>query len=199
MNNAEMDIFLPMLLGGFVMAFLTPALHRILKFKIPYFLSLIPLFYFIYFLIIAFNLPHNGARFSVTSWIEVLDLDLSFRFDGISLLFSLLISFFGFLIILYSTYYFKPNQDRGRFYALLLIFMVSMLGLVLADHLFVLFYSGNSPPLVLFYLLALIIRKRKPGKVHGRPSSSPPSVLWPCWRDLSFLVKSMETLTSRAF
>jgi len=160
-NNAEMDIFLPMLLGGFVMAFFTPALHRILKFKIPYFLSLIPLFYFIYFLIIAFNLPHNGARFSVTSWIEVLDLDLSFRFDGISLLFSLLISFFGFLIILYSTYYFKPNQDRGRFYALLLIFMVSMLGLVLADHLFVLFLFWELTTFSSFLLIGFDHQKKE--------------------------------------
>lgn len=161
MNNAEMDIFLPILLGGYFIAFFTPTLHRILKFKISYFLSLVPLLYFFYFLIIAFNLPRNGIRFSVTPWIEILSLDLSFRFDGFSLLFSLLISFFGFLIILYSGRYFKPNHERGHFYALLIMFMVSMLGLVLADNLLILFLFWELTTFSSFLLIGFNHQKKE--------------------------------------
>ncbi len=72
-------------------------------------------------------------------WVEALGLDLAFRLDGLSLLFALLISGIGTLILLYTQGYFKGDPRQGRFLMFIIAFMVSMLGVVLADHLLVVF------------------------------------------------------------
>ncbi len=59
--------------------------------------------------------------------------------DGLSLIFSLLISGIGALVVIYSSAYLREHRDLGRFYSYLLAFMSSMLGLVLSDNLIVLF------------------------------------------------------------
>jgi multicomponent Na+:H+ antiporter subunit A len=72
-------------------------------------------------------------------WVESLDLELAFRLDGLSLLFSLLISGIGALILLYTQGYFKGHPQQGRFQMYITAFMASMLGVVLADHLLLVF------------------------------------------------------------
>ncbi|MEI6892073.1 MAG: hydrogen gas-evolving membrane-bound hydrogenase subunit E [Pontiella sp.] len=72
-------------------------------------------------------------------WVEKLELELAFRLDGLSLLFALLISGVGVLIILYTQGYFKGHSQQGRFMMYILAFMASMLGVVLADHLLLVF------------------------------------------------------------
>lgn len=161
MNNAEIEIFLPGLLVGFLMASMAPNLYGIFKSKTPYLLALLPITYFCYFLLLAIELPLEGIRFSVTPWIDIFDLDLAFRFDGLSLLFSLLVSFIGVIIILYSAAYLKAKQDRGRFYAFLLLFMVSMLGLVLADNLIVLFLFWELTTFSSFLLIGFDHHKKE--------------------------------------
>src|SRR5690606_31922878 len=71
-------------------------------------------------------------------WIPLLGLDLVFRLDGLGLLFALLILSIGLLIIIYARYYLSTQDDMGRFYAYLLLFMGSMLGIVLAENLILL-------------------------------------------------------------
>src|SRR5919112_465158 len=53
--------------------------------------------------------------------------------DGLSLLFALLISGVGALVLVYAGGYLAGHPELGRLYAFLLMFMASMLGLVLAD------------------------------------------------------------------
>ncbi len=71
-------------------------------------------------------------------WLPELGLNFTFRLDGLALLFGLLITGIGLLVILYARYYLSERDDLGRFYALLLLFMGAMLGVVLADNLFLL-------------------------------------------------------------
>ena len=71
-------------------------------------------------------------------WLPELGLNFTFRLDGLALLFGLLITGIGLLVILYARYYFSERDDLGRFYALLLLFMGAMLGVVLADNLLLL-------------------------------------------------------------
>ncbi len=66
-------------------------------------------------------------------------IDLAFRLDGLSLLFALLVCAIGGLVVLYAGAYFDNSRDRGRFLGPLFAFMASMLGLVLADDLLLLF------------------------------------------------------------
>jgi multicomponent Na+:H+ antiporter subunit A len=60
--------------------------------------------------------------------------------DGLSLLFGLLISGVGTLVIIYSIFYMsKVREALHNFYIYLLMFMGAMLGLVFSDHLLVLY------------------------------------------------------------
>ena len=56
-------------------------------------------------------------------WVPAIGLDANFRLDGLALLFALLITGIGLLVILYAAYYLGPNDPPGRFFALLMLFM----------------------------------------------------------------------------
>jgi len=66
-------------------------------------------------------------------------VDLSFALDGLSLAFVLLVSGIGALVLIYSGAYLGEQPGGGRFFAYLLLFMGSMLGLVLSDNVITLF------------------------------------------------------------
>jgi len=85
-------------------------------------------------------------------WIPSLDLYLRFRLDGLSLLFCLIVTGSGFLISLYSSAYMAGHAHVGRYFAYLHAFMLSMLGIVTADNLLLLFvfWEGTT---VFSYLL----------------------------------------------
>ena len=68
-------------------------------------------------------------------WLAAAGLTLSFRLDGLGLLFSLMILVIGLLVILYARYYLAASDPMGRFYAYLLLFQGSMLGVVLSENL----------------------------------------------------------------
>jgi multicomponent Na+:H+ antiporter subunit A len=81
----------------------------------------------------------RGGPFSVTArWAPALNLSLSFRFDGLSLLFAVLITAVGTLIVVYARGYLEP-PSVARFHVVLFAFMGSMLGLVLSDNVILLF------------------------------------------------------------
>ncbi|MGE0874965.1 MAG: monovalent cation/H+ antiporter subunit A [Burkholderiales bacterium] len=71
-------------------------------------------------------------------WLPEAGLNLSLRLDGLALLFVLLILAIGLLVILYARYYLSPEDSLGRFYAILMVFMAAMLGIVTSDNLLVL-------------------------------------------------------------
>ncbi len=71
-------------------------------------------------------------------WVAALDLDLAFRIDGLSLLFSMTIAGIAGFVLIYAGAYLGPDARRGRFLATLLVFTGAMQGLVLADNLIVL-------------------------------------------------------------
>ncbi|MCS6947296.1 MAG: hypothetical protein NZM12_06745, partial [Steroidobacteraceae bacterium] len=97
----------------------------------------------------------GGATIDMrVAWVPQLGLQLSLRLDGLGLLFALLVLGVGLLVVLYAAYY-LPAQDRlGRFYALLLIFAASMLGIVLAENLIVLLIFWELTSLASFLLIA---------------------------------------------
>ncbi len=72
-------------------------------------------------------------------WVPGLGLDLAFRVDGWSLVFLLLIGGIGALILIYAGGYLHGHRHEGRFFGFLLLFMGSMLGLVAADNLILMF------------------------------------------------------------
>jgi multicomponent Na+:H+ antiporter subunit A len=64
---------------------------------------------------------------------------LSFRFDGLSTLFAILVAAVGTLIVVYAAQYLEEHPEAGRFNVMLFAFMGSMLGLVLSDNVIALF------------------------------------------------------------
>ena len=86
----------------------------------------------------------GGVVRQVIPWVPGLGLDLVLRIDGFSWLFMLLISGIGALVGVYARYYMSPDDPLARFFALLLAFMGSMLGIVM---------SGNVIQLVFFWEL----------------------------------------------
>jgi multicomponent K+:H+ antiporter subunit A len=88
------------------------------------------------------------------SWIPGAGLDLSFRMDGLGVLFSLLILIIGLLVILYAHYYLSANDSLSRLYTYLLLFMGSMLGVVLSENLIQLLIFWELTSLSSFLLIA---------------------------------------------
>jgi multicomponent K+:H+ antiporter subunit A len=68
------------------------------------------------------------------SWIPAIGLEFAFRLDGLALLFAFLILGIGLLVILYARYYLSAKDNMGRFFAYILMFMGSMLGIVLSEN-----------------------------------------------------------------
>ena len=75
------------------------------------------------------------------SWLHVGDLkiDLGLKLDPLSLLMLLVVTGVGSLIHIYSFGYMREDRSMGRYFASLSLFMFSMLGIVLANNLVMMF------------------------------------------------------------
>ncbi|MCK0744428.1 monovalent cation/H+ antiporter subunit A [Chromohalobacter nigrandesensis] len=98
------------------------------------------------------------------SWVPALGLDLALRLDGLSLLFVLLILGIGLLIILYARHYLAEADNMPRFYAYLMLFMTSMLGIVMADNLILLWMFWELTSLSSFLLIGFWSHQSAPRK-----------------------------------
>lgn len=86
-------------------------------------------------------------------WLSNIGLDLSLRLDGLSLMFGLLITGIGLLVIFYALYYLSNKDSIGKFYAILQLFMMAMLGIVMADNLLLLIVFWELTSLSSFLLI----------------------------------------------
>ncbi|WP_457425928.1 monovalent cation/H+ antiporter subunit A [Roseateles sp. P5_E7] len=93
------------------------------------------------------------------AWLPSLGLDLVVRIDGFAWMFAMLVTGMGVLVVMYARYYLSPEDPAARFYALLLGFMGSMLGVVV---------SGNLLQLVLFWELTSVFSFLLIGYWHHR-------------------------------
>jgi multicomponent Na+:H+ antiporter subunit A len=97
------------------------------------------------------GLAAGGLRLSVP-WLPAFGIEAAFRLDGLSLAFVLLITGVGALVLLYAAAYARKDHRLWRLLGLLMLFEISMLGLVLADDALTLFlfWEGTT---VTSYLL----------------------------------------------
>ena len=103
------------------------------------FLSLFPAMLTGYFTYAFWLVATHGPVTVSVPWVPSLGLSLSFRLDGLSLLFAILITGIGALVVLYAARYLGQHPHAGRFQVSLFAFMGSMLGVVLSDNLIALF------------------------------------------------------------
>jgi len=97
-------------------------------------------------------------------WIPIMGLDLSFRLDGLSLLFLLLILGIGLLVILYARYYLSEKDSMGRFYAYLMLFMTAMVGIVTSNNLLQLWMFWELTGISSFLLISFWSHKSEARK-----------------------------------
>jgi multicomponent Na+:H+ antiporter subunit A len=85
------------------------------------------------------DLAHGGAVTESTSWVAGLDLAVDLRLDGFGRLMVVIVSGIGVAVMLYAARYFGDTVRAGRVAGLLVLFSGSMLGLVVADSVVVLY------------------------------------------------------------
>lgn len=125
-------------LSGFVFSFAAPWIARIGRLR-GWLFALLPLLLTLHFLSFMPSITAGEVIAVSYTWVSSLDIELSFHLDGLSWLFALLVSGIGIFVFIYAGAYMADEPLIGRFYAYILIFMASMLGLVLADNLITLF------------------------------------------------------------
>ncbi|MFB6125696.1 MAG: hydrogen gas-evolving membrane-bound hydrogenase subunit E [Halolamina sp.] len=120
----------------FLGAALTPLVHRALGERTAYYAAAVALAC----LGLVARLHAAGAYGAVSvAWIPSLDVSLTLYVDGLALLISFLASGVGVLILTYSGGYMHGEPGQAKYYATLLAFMGSMLGVALAGDLVALF------------------------------------------------------------
>lgn len=149
-------------LSGFGLALVAPWLQRLGRGATGWIIALLPFGLLIYFLNLAG--PIAGGQVIAVSypWIPSLSINLSFYVDGLSLLFAIIITGVGALVIIYGGGYLAGHHHLDRFYAYILMFMASMLGVVLADNVITLFVFWELTSVSSFLLI---------GYYHDKPDS----------------------------
>ena len=145
-------IFLP-----FLSAILVPFLYKYFNRLVHtgWFVLLAPLFILIYLLQYIPSISAGETYQYTLSWIPSFGINIVSYVDGLSLLFGLLISGVGVLVIVYSIFYMsKTREALHQFYVYLLLFMGAMLGLVFSDHLLVLYGFWELTSVSSFLLIA---------------------------------------------
>ncbi len=95
----------------------------------------------------------GGVVRLVIPWVPSLGLDLTLRVDGFAWLFLVLISGIGALVGIYARYYMSPDDPVPRFFAFLLAFMGSMLGIVMAGNVIQMVFFWELTSLFSFLLI----------------------------------------------
>ncbi|WP_298711248.1 NADH-quinone oxidoreductase subunit L [Chitinophaga sp.] len=88
-------------------------------------------------------------------WVRVGDfsIGMNLRLDALSLAFTFVITFVGWLIHIYSTGYMAEDPDFARFFACMNLFVGAMLMLVLADNLLLMYLGWEGVGLCSYLLI----------------------------------------------
>ncbi len=89
-----------------------------------------------------------------------LPFQLAWNLDALSFLFITLIAGIGCLIFWYAGGYMKPGKDARRLFAFLAMFMASMYGVVLSDHVMSLFLFWELTSISSFFLIGFNFKQK---------------------------------------
>jgi multicomponent Na+:H+ antiporter subunit A len=88
------------------------------------------------------------------SWVSALGLSIDLRLDGLAATMSVVVGLVGIAVLVYSASYFSPDaHDLGRLAGLLVLFGGSMLGLVQADNVLLLYTCWELTSITSFLLI----------------------------------------------
>lgn len=134
MNSLAVALVAPIIIALLVIVF-----GNVFLKKHKWLLSIVPGAMFFFFLIKIEEVRTSGSITDTYTWYESLGVNIHLRLDSFSLIMCLLITGIGFFIFNYGAGYLKDHHHIDRFFTLILVFMSSMLGIVLSDHLILLF------------------------------------------------------------
>ncbi|MBC7086600.1 MAG: DUF4040 domain-containing protein [Methanomethylovorans sp.] len=157
-------VFLPFLLAATV-----PAVEKLIKHRIGWFASLVA---FISFLLIINVVPLviQGESFKASvEWLPSMGIEYSIYVDGLSILFGIIITVIGIIIMSYSNGYMSRKEDLPRYYQWLLLFMGSMLGLVFSANTIMMFIFWELTSITSFMLIGYW--RNRPESVYGATKS----------------------------
>lgn len=97
-------------------------------------------------------------------WVHIGDLsiDLSLRFDKLAALMLIIVHFVALLVQLYSTAYMHDDRNLNRYFAFIQLFLFSMLGIVLAGNLLVMYVFWELVGLSSYLLIGFWYTKKRP-------------------------------------
>ncbi|MFT4040831.1 MAG: proton-conducting transporter membrane subunit [Thermomicrobiales bacterium] len=103
----------------------------------------------------------KGGGVAEVAWVPTWGLQATLKFDGVSAIYGLLATGVGLVVLVYSSVYLPRHlhhhhRDPGEatvFYALILLFMAAMLGLVMADDLLLLFIFWDLTAITSYFLI----------------------------------------------
>lgn len=141
------------ILIGFIFSLLLIPFGKKFKSSWSIIIPLIPTALFAYYLSYIPSVSEGLIFFQQIDWVPSLGVNFNFQLDGLGLLFSLLITGIGAGIFFYARAYLKGHPYFDRFFGYLLLFMSAMLGLVLADNIFLLFIFWELTSISSFFLI----------------------------------------------
>ena len=157
MLTITMAIFIPFLVAGLI-----PFIYKwIPRINIGWFVLIVPVVLFIGLVRYVPSVSAGETYINTISWIPSAGIDFITYLDGLSLIFGLLITGVGSLVILYSIYYLSTRESLGHFYVYLLLFMGSMLGVVFSDNMMVLYVFWELTSISSFLLIAFWYHRKQ--------------------------------------
>jgi NADH-quinone oxidoreductase subunit L len=119
-------------------------------------------------LLVGFNFISSGEQAFVQhlwTWVDVAGLspNIALHLDALSLVFIFVITFVGFLIHVYSSEFMRDDEGYARFFTFLNLFVGSMLMLVLADNLALMYLGWEGVGLCSYLLIGFWYQEEKNG------------------------------------
>ncbi len=140
-------------LAPFALAVLVPFLYPALGRRIGWLVALLPFSLFVKYLSLIPPIMQGEPIFINQAWIPSMGINLTIYLDGLSLLFSLLITGIGTIITVYSISYLGAEEALGNFYVYILLFMGAMLGTVQSSNLVTLYVFWELTSISSFLLI----------------------------------------------
>lgn len=115
---------------------------------------------------------HHVFTQTLWTWIHVGEFQprIGLYLDALSLVMTLIVTGVGFLIHVYSIEYMIDDDGYARFFAYMNLFVGSMLILVLADNLLLLYLGWEGVGLCSYLLIGFWYGTRRTGAPRERPS-----------------------------
>lgn len=157
MLSVNLAILIP-----FLAAILVPFLYaKVSRKHIGWFVLIVPIVLFVSLARYIPSVAGGETYLSTIAWIPSYGIHFTTYLDGLSIIFGLLITGIGSLVIIYSIYYLSAEESLGHFYIYLLLFMGAMLGVVFSDNLMVFYAFWELTSISSFLLIAFWYHRKR--------------------------------------